>query len=168
MQAHFAPLLAQLPAHTQRDKGHGRGEQRRLWLSRTFLLVDAAHAWAGLRTLVCGQTTRWQQGQATRYHLSSLAQASASDLAGYVCGHWGTANHQHWHLDVTWEEDGCQCRCDYAPRNLSTLRKLALTLLQRDNTVMSLRRKRKKVACDDGFLLQVVAQLGQQQPTTES
>ena len=27
--AHFAPLLAQVPAHQQRDKGHGRGELRR-------------------------------------------------------------------------------------------------------------------------------------------
>ncbi len=59
VQAHFAPLLRQAPAHTQRDKGHGRSEQRCLWLSRAFPLVDAADAWLGLRTLICVQTTRW-------------------------------------------------------------------------------------------------------------
>lgn len=162
VQTHFAPLLAQPPAHQQRQKGHGRGEQRRLWLSRHFPLVDAAHAWPGLTTLVCVQTTRWQHGQttqATRYYLCSLAQASASELAGYVRGHWGIENQLHWHLDVSWDEDGCRCRRDQAPRNLSTLRKLALALLQREPTKMSLRRKRKKVARDDGFLLQALAQL---------
>ncbi|OGX91015.1 hypothetical protein BEN49_21410 [Hymenobacter coccineus] len=153
VQARFAPLLVQAPAQEHREKGHGRGEQRRLWLSRYFPLVDAAGAWPGLRTLVCVQTTRWQQGRATcasRYYLSSLGQASASELAGYVRGHWGIENHQHWQPDVTWYEDGC--RRDHAPRNLSTLRKLALTLLQCDDTVTSLRRKRKKVARDDNFL----------------
>lgn len=174
VQAHFAPLLAQTPAHAQREKGPGRGEERRLWLSRRFPLVDAADAWPGLRTLVCVQTTRWQQGratQATRYYLSSLGQASARELAGYVRGHWGIENHQHWHLDVTWDEDGGRGRRDHAPRNLSTLRKLALTLLQRDETPMSLRRKRKKrkkVARDDGFLRQVLAQLGHPPEPVES
>lgn len=165
VQAHFASLLAQPPAYEQREKGHGRGEQRCLWLSRTFPLVEAADAWRGLHTLVCVQTTRWQHERAstaTRYYLCSLAEASAAELAGYIRGHWGIENHQHWHLDVTWNEDGCRCRCDHAPRNLSTLRKLALSVLQRDETVMSLRRKRKKIARDDQFLRQVLAQLDSQ------
>lgn len=165
VQAHFAPLLAQAPAHEQREKGHGRGEHRRLWLSRAFPLVDAAAPWADLHTLVCVQTTRWQQGyatQATRYYLASLPHASALELAGYIRGHWGIENHQHWHLDVTWAEDACRCRRDHAPRNLSTLRKLALSLLERDDTPMSLRRKRKKAARDDNFLFQVLAQLDHQ------
>lgn len=171
VQAHFAPLLAQAPAHRQRDKGHGRGEERHLWLSRTFPLVEAAEAWPGLQTLVCVQTTRWQHGRATtatRYYLSSLGPASAAELAGYIRGHWGIENQQHWHLDVTWDEDGCRCRRDHAPRNLSILRKLALSLLQREGTPMSLRRKRKKVARDDRFLRQVLAQLDQQPEAVEA
>lgn len=171
VQAHFAPLLAQAPAHQQRDKDHGRGEERRLWCSRSFPLVDAADAWPGLQTLLCVQTTRWQHGRATtatRYYLCSLGQASAAELAGYIRGHWGIENHQHWHLDVTWDEDGCRCRRDHAPRNLSTMRKLALSLLQRDDTRMSLRRKRKKVARDDQFLRQVLAQLDHQHEATEA
>lgn len=66
MQAHFAPLLAQAPAHQQCEKGYSRGEHRRLWLSRSFPLVDAATPWVDLHTLVCVQTTRWQQGHATQ------------------------------------------------------------------------------------------------------
>ena len=160
--AHFAPLLSQAAAHQQRDKGHGRGELRQLWVSRQWGLVDAGADWPGLQTLICQQTTRWVAGQvqqATRYFLCSLAQASAATLAGYVRGHWGIENQQHWHLDVTFAEDASQCRRDHAPRNLSTMRKLALTLLQRSPLVMSLKRKRKKAARDDKFLHQLLSQL---------
>ena len=74
-------------------------------------------------------------------------------------GHWGIESQQHRHLDVTFAEDASQCRRDHAPRNLSTMRKLALTLLRRSPLVMSLKRKRKKAARDDKFLLQLLAQL---------
>ena len=169
--AHFAPLLAQPAAHQQRDKGHGRGELRRVWVSHHWGLVDAGADWPGLQTLVCQQTTRWVAGQsqqATRYFRCSLAKASAATLAGYIRGHWSIENQQHWHLDVTFAEDACQCRRDHAPRNLSTMRKLALTLLRRSPLVMSLKRKRKKAARDDKFLLQLLAQLPQEETTSIS
>ena len=171
--AHFAPLLAAPAAAQQRDKGHGRGELRRVWVSQQWGLVDAGADWPGLQTLVCQQTTRWVAGQAqaqtaTRYFLSSLAGASAATLAGYVRGHWSSKNQQHWHLDVTFAEDASQCRRDHAPRNLSTMRKLALTLLRRSPLVMSLKRKRKKTARDDQFLRQLLAQLPVEENTPAS
>ena len=124
-----------------------------------------------MRTLVCQQTTRWVDGQAqtnTRYFLSSLQGASAAALAGYIRRHWGIENHQHWHLDVTFAEDACQCRRDHAPRNLSTMHNLALKLLQRLPGKTSLRRKRKKAARDDAFLLQLLAQLPLEKSATKS
>lgn len=169
--AHFAPLRSQPAAHQQRDKGHGRGELRQVWVSQQGDLVDAGADWPGLQTLVCQQTTRWVAGQvqqATRYFLSSLAGASAATLAGYVREHWGIENQQHWHLDVTFAEDASHCRRDHAPRNLSTMRKLALTLLRRAPLVMSLKRKRKKAARDDKFLLQLLAQLPLEETTSIS
>jgi len=169
--AHFAPLLARPAAHTHRDKGHGRGELRRVWVSQELGLVDAGTGWAGLRTLACVQTTRWLDGQrqqATRYCISSVSGASAARLAGYVRGHWGIENHQHWHLDITFAEDACTCRRDHAPRNLSTMRKLALTLLHRVPLNMSLKRKRKKTARDDGFLHQLLAQLPREENAPKS
>lgn len=165
--AHFAPLLAQPAAHAQCDKGHGRGELRQVWVSQGLGLVNAGAGWAGLRTVICVRTTRWRDGQverATRYFLSSLAGASAATLAGYVRRHCSIENEQHWHLDITFAEDACTCRREHAPRNLSTMRKLALTLLHQLPLKMSLKRKRKKAARDDGFLHQLLAQL----PTQES
>lgn len=163
VRAHFTPLLLQEPGFGSREKDHGRGQERRVWVSRHLDLVEEAADWAGLAAVVCVQTRRWQQGraqQSTRYYLTSLAQASAGELAGYIRGHWGIENHLHWHLDVTFAEDACRCRLGHAPRNLSPLRKLALTLLRRDPTPkMSLKRKRKKAARDDNFLCQLLAQL---------
>jgi predicted transposase YbfD/YdcC len=167
VQAHLAPLLRQEPAFVSREKDHGRGEERRVWVSRDLNLVEEAAEWAGLAAVVCVQTRRWQQGreqQSTRYYLTSLAQASAGELAGYVRGHWGIENDLHWHLDVTFAEDACRVRQGHAPRNLSTLRKLALTLLRREPTKMSLPRKRKKAARDDDYLRQLLKQLDPNSP----
>ena len=100
--AHCAPLLAQPAAHQQRDKGHGRDELRRVWVSQHWPLVDAGADWPGLQTVVCQQITRWVAGkaqQATRYFLASLAGGSAATLAGCVRGHRGIEKQPHWHLD---------------------------------------------------------------------
>ena len=51
----------------------------------------------------------------------------------------------HWVLDVTFREDDCRVRKGHAARNLSAIRKFALTAL-RTNTRhpdRSLRRRRK-------------------------
>ena len=64
-----------------------------------------------------------------------------------------------WHLDVTFDEDACQVRKDHAPRNLTTVRKLALGLISRDPANMSLKRKRKKAARDDAYLIRLLSQL---------
>ena len=88
--AHFAPLRLRPPAHQRRDKGHGRGELRRVWVSQRWALVDADADWPGLQALGCQQTTRRVAGkvqQATRYFLSSLAGAGAATLAGFMRGH---------------------------------------------------------------------------------
>ena len=73
----------------QREKDHGRTEERRVWVSRHLDLVEETAEWTGLSTLVCVQTQRWQQGrhqQSTRYYFSSLTHARAAQLAGYVRG----------------------------------------------------------------------------------
>ena len=167
VQAHPAPLLQQQPAFVSREKDHGRGEERRVWVSRDWRLVVEAAAWAGLAAVVCVQTRRWQQGRAqhsTPYYLTSLAQAGAGELAGDVRGHWGIENDRHWHLHVPFAEHACRVRQGHAPRNLSTLRKLALTLFRREPTKMSLPRKRKQAARDEDYLRQLLSLLAPKHP----
>ena len=85
-------------------------------------------------------------------------------MGNYIRQHWSIENQQHWHLDVTapagrFDEDGCQVRQDHAPRNLTTIRKLALGLISRDPVKMSMKRKRKKAARDDVYLMTLLSQL---------
>ena len=78
-------------------------------------------------------------------YIGSKGIASAQALANAARGHWGIENRLHWVLDVTFREDECRVRVGHAPRNLSLIRKFALTLLRQDQQYLkrSLRSRRK-------------------------
>lgn len=80
-------------------------------------------------------------------------------MGHYIRRHWSIENELHWHLDVTFGEDACRVRKDYAPRNLTTVRKVALSLLRREPSKLSLKRKRKKAARDNDYLKTLLSQL---------
>lgn len=125
-------------------------------------MLDAVEEWEGLSSIACVETCRWLNGKeqkAKRYFISSLSGCNAKRIGRYIRQHWGVENHQHWHLDVTFEEDRCTVRRQNAPRNLTTIRKLALGLISREPTKISLRRKRKKAARDDLYLKKLLTQL---------
>ena len=112
--------------------------------------------------MVCVESIRWvnqKEEHAKRFYISSLVGVDAAQMGGYIRRHWSIENELHWHLDVTFGEDACQVRQDYAPRNLTTVRKISLGLLKRDPTKMSLARKRKRAARDDEFLKSLLSQL---------
>jgi predicted transposase YbfD/YdcC len=151
-----------LEADLSRDLGHGRAEKRTVIVSEKLNFIDAAQEWVGLKSVIYVQSSRWvnQEHQLSkRYYISSLSGYSAAQLGHFIRRHWSIENEQHWHLDVTFNEDGCQVRKDHAPRNLTTVRKLALGLISRHPAKMSLKRKRKRAARDDKFLIELLNQL---------
>lgn len=122
---------ADQPAHhTERGLDHGRAELRQVWVSRELDLLEATADWTGLRTVIMVRTQRWQGEQVsrmTRFYISSLGQATAEQLAGYIRQHWSIENQLHWQLDVVFNEDGSQIRHQQAAQNLALLRKMALS-----------------------------------------
>lgn len=66
------------------------------------------------------------------FYIGSQGISSAQALAEAARSHWGVENRLHWVLDVTFRADECRVRTGHAPRNLSTIRKFALTLLRQD------------------------------------
>ena len=159
---HFEKRKSSLPEAVSRDLGHGRAEKRTVWVSTDLRWLDAVEDWAGLSSVMRVDSERWQGGQrqrASRYYISSLVCPTAQAAGRSIRRHWSIENEQHWHLDVSFDEDGCQVRSEHAPRNLSTIRKLALGLLTREPSGMSLKRKRKKAARDDAYLKTLLAQL---------
>ena len=76
-----------------------------------------------------------------QYYLSSLPAEAVEKISSYIRGHWGIENRLHWHLDVTFREDHCRARKEYAATNLNTIRKLALAIVSQQKDKLSLRKR---------------------------
>lgn len=149
----------QLPCYTCLDKAHNRGEERSLYLATAIDLVDEAQEWKDVNSLllverkrVIGDTIETSR----QYYISSLTLPQPKDYQAYVRGHWSIENHLHWQLDFTFQEDNNRLRKDNAPANLHLIRKWALHLLYKDPDKISLKRKRKKAARDNHYLLNLL------------
>jgi len=95
-----------------------------------------------------------------------MSEAMRSGLSGEALGravraHWGIENRLHWVLDVGFGEDASTVRKDYAPQNLSLLKKIVLNLVRPvpmgKNGKMSLRMKRKATAWSDEERVRVLS-----------
>ena len=72
--------------------------------------------------------------------------------------HWDIENKLHWSLDVTFNEDRCRIRKDYAPENIVAVRHIALNLLRHEHSrQLSLRQKRLLCGLDEHYLLTVLS-----------
>lgn len=132
------------------EKGHGRIETRRhLWVSElNWLDRPIRHNWKKLAGVGMVERIREINGKTSTEHafyIGSAGITSAETFAQAARAHWAIENSLHWVLDVIFREDDCRVRLGHAPRNFSTLRKFALSLLRQDRTYpkRSLRSRRK-------------------------
>ena len=80
-------------------------------------------------------------------------KADAGKFAKAVRGHWGVENGLHWVLDVVFGEDQSRARTGHAAENLAATRRLAVSLLRRDNTCRrSIKGKLVRAAIDADYL----------------
>lgn len=70
--------IEQLPVHQTIDKGHGRGEQRKVYVAHSIQLVDEAEDWTDLRSIAMIERIRYtNEGIAKRqvqYYISSRSR----------------------------------------------------------------------------------------------
>ena len=72
--------------------------------------------------------------------------------------HWDIENKLHWSLDVTFNEDRCRIRKEYAPEHVVAVRHIALNLLRQEHShQISLRQKRLLCGLDEHYLLMVLS-----------
>ena len=132
-----------------RDQGHGRAERRYYHQAAVPVeLMPLTEGWEGLKTIGQVISITERDGKETsevRYYLSSLP-LGVKRFALAVRGHWGIENSLHWVLDVTFNEDQSRIRKDYGPDNFALLRRFALSLIKRDTSPGSIKRKRKRAA----------------------
>lgn len=153
---------ATFDSRKEAEKSHGREEIRQCRVSEDLdgALLLQQSKWKGMRTVVELSYTRTEAGNTQhekRYYISSQP-AHAETLAHAIRAHWSIENQLHWSLDVTFAEDRSRARKGASPQNLSILRHCALSLLKSDpSSKISLRRKVKKAAWDDGYLQAVIS-----------
>lgn len=151
-------------SHMTRDNDHGRVETRRSLVSTDIGKLQARYQWPGLAAL--GRVVRNRQTTLhgtsrttaeTAYYLLS-APLSAERLGQVARSHWGVENRLHWVLNVVMNEDQVRSRRDNSPYNLAILRHMALNLMHKDRSKVSLRGKFNLAAWRDDFLVKLLAQ----------
>jgi predicted transposase YbfD/YdcC len=151
-------------AHVSADNDHGRSETRTSLVSTDIGRLQERHKWPGLAAV--GKVTRSRctttNGAArttteTAYYLMS-ASLSSERLGQAVRSHWGVENRLHWVLNVVMNEDQARSRMDNSLYNLAILRHMALNLMHKDRSKVSLRGKFNLAGWKDDFLANLLAQ----------
>lgn len=141
-------------------RDHGRCETRRYTLisARDPLMFQVR--WSGLVSiglLEVTRTTHHQVDRTRRYFLTSLNYEDIDLFKHAVRQHWSIEINLHWLLDVSFREDHNRTRIGHAPRNLATIRRLALQLLTQEKShKKGIACKRKTAGWDHTYLLKVL------------
>ncbi len=142
------------------EKGHGRIEERRCWITEEIGWLESKGAWKNLKSVVMVEAIREVMGGKKtverRYFISSL-EANAEQALKVVRGHWAIENELHWCLDIGFREDVNQVREATSAENLATLRHIGINLLKQEKSCKrGIEGKRKKAGWDESYLLKVL------------
>ena len=160
-------------AHTTTDGGHGRIEIRRHWVSTSVDWLQSncrasprhfpgEPRFPGLKAIAMVEACVERDGKVTtsrRYFLSSLALDPAL-LARAVRAHWGIENRLHWVLDVVFHDDLMRLRTESGPKNMATIKHMAMNLIRAALGKDNLKSKRKTAGWDQKYLKTIITQAG--------
>lgn len=114
------------------DKGHGRIETRRCYVSDQISWLEERSKWCDLKTILMieSQITKNNKTMIEQRCFISSLPANAEQLAEAVRSHWAIENSLHWVLDVTLGEDNSRVRKKNGAQNMAIIRHITLNLLQ--------------------------------------
>ena len=147
----------------QKNKGHGREEIRRCWVSHSVdeLNMDTTE-WKSLRSLIVVLSEVVKNSKKMhhyRFYISSKKH-SADYFLSSVRDHWHIENKLHWSLDVSFREDESRLRKGDGAENFSILRRIALNLLRKEKTDKhGIETKRQRSGWDNDYLKLVLSGL---------
>lgn len=141
------------------EKGHGRIEEREIWVASDLAWLEGFEGWYGLKSLICVRSTRQEKGKTTverRHYISSL-YTSAERIGEIIRLHWGIENKVHWHLDVSFNEDKTKVRAGHGAENFSLLKRCVLNLVKADTTEKdSVSLKRRMAGWNPAYRLKLL------------
>jgi predicted transposase YbfD/YdcC len=151
-------------SHSSPNNDHGRIENRISLVASDIGWLQARYQWPGLAAVGRVIRIRGTTGKApprttteTAYYLLS-APLTPERLGEVVRSHWGVENRLHWVLNVVMNEGQVRSRRDNSPYNFAILRHMALNLMHKDRSKVSLRGKFNLAAWRDDFLVKLLAQ----------
>jgi predicted transposase YbfD/YdcC len=145
--------------YTTEDRGHGRIEKRQYLILIDPKGIRNQDEWEKLH--VVGMCVRERQvGNAeptleASYFIGSKVM-SAKSYGKVLRNHWGIENNLHWQLDVSFAEDDNRFTKRNGAENLSLLRRLALMMLKRHSSKLSIAGKQWQAALNPQFLEEVL------------
>lgn len=146
--------------HQTIDEKHGRSEKR-IYCHAAIpeSIKELTDSWSKAKSIGQVHNIVVRDGKETaevRYFLSSLP-VGVKRFGEVVRSHWGIENSLHWVLDVTFNEDQSRIRKGGSPDNFALLRRFAINILSLDTSKESTRKKRKRAAWDENYLLNCLA-----------
>lgn len=142
------------------EKGHGRIEIRKVYVSENVSWCAQKEQWKNLSSLIMVEAIRDVKGkvsQERRFYISSK-KGEAKELGHRVRKHWGIESF-HWSLDVAFDEDKKTTRNRIITENLGVLRRMAFNILKIDKAKgLGMDNKRLKAALDPAYLDKLLAQ----------
>jgi predicted transposase YbfD/YdcC len=117
------------------DRTHGRRVRRTIKVAAAPQILDVPHA-VQVAQLRRTRTINAKKSVEVVYIITSMAprDASPTQIARWVQGHWGIENRLHWVRDVVFDEDRSTVRTANSPRVMATLRSTAISLIRLTGT----------------------------------
>lgn len=149
--------------HKRVTSGHDRIEIRRCWAVDIDGkgLIDQTE-WGSMKSICLVEYEKIENGERSverRYFISSL-EADPEKLLEATRRHWHIENKMHWILDVAFREDDSRIRMGNAAQNMSVVRRLALNLLEQDESLsVGKKNKRLRAGWDQDYLEKVLRQI---------
>jgi predicted transposase YbfD/YdcC len=118
-------------AYTQRERGHDRTERRTIKVTSVAAGLAFPHAAQAIQ-ITRRRKVKQKWSRETCYAVTSLTltQATYTQLAAIIRGHWGIEDRLHWVRDLDWDEDRSQIRTASGPHIMASLRNLVITILR--------------------------------------
>lgn len=142
--------------YTELDTGHGRMEKRVCRSIKNLSFLDGKEDWKDLKSIIEVRSEIYQKktqhkSESTRYYISST-DAQPQQMAQDIRSHWSIENNLHWNLDVIFKEDLQLKRKGNSTENFNMIIKLALGLIDADQTKKKSKPLKRLIASlDDNY-----------------
>lgn len=129
------------------EKGHGRIEKRRYYVSKRVDFINDKNKWKNLSSIGYVIQQRTINGSTSiEYHYYIMDKVlNASEFAKFTRNHWQIENNLHWVLDVIFNEDHSTAKTGNSIENISIIRKMVFNLTKLDPEMSKKTTKKKMI-----------------------